>query len=119
MHPPDEVAGLWARHEEDRRQLLLYASRLAELETELGDWQAVRTGLEHHIAEQQRQIQANEQALDELQRWRHAVERSRMYALLRLQLSLYELAIIGPFLRLIRRTLSRIARPYRRYVPGN
>ena len=89
----DDVADLRAQHLADHEQLLRCASRLAEQE--------------HRLAEAERALEARDAEIDELRRWRAAIERSRSYRVLRSQAALYDMPLIGPLLWRMRRVAAR------------
>ena len=109
MSTDAEYVELLRQQQEDREQLMLYASRVGELEAQIHAYAVHVNAIDaRHRAEMSEVSARLVFQVAELRAWKAAVERSRAHRLAVALLSFYRLPVVGPLLRAARRVVARV-----------
>jgi hypothetical protein len=101
---------LLRQQQEDRHQLMLYATRIGDLEAQIHAYAVHVNAIEdRHRAEMSEVSSRLVFQVTELRAWKAAIERSRTHRLAVTLLSFLRMPVIGPLLRAARRTVVRLA----------
>jgi hypothetical protein len=103
-----EYAELLREQQENRHQLIRYASRVADLEAQVHAYAVHVNAIDvRHRAEMSEVSARLVFQVAELRAWKEAVERSRAHRLAAALLSVYRLPVLGSSLRAARRSIHR------------